>query len=271
MKPNVPKRRVPVASTYARALEGAHVGFNVVARTLAVRRRADVKGDGRKAFKVPDRRGLRVKALQGGTGERERQVGRPGRPNVDDLTWAELDSAGNGRRGNRPATPCFRAVVVVRRGVAGHHDGSVERGAGGTPDHTTPREPRLDHRPDPRRLACRLQGCKRRSTLGHRWRRAAELQPAVAQARTTINDLLDAARRRLDRMSPAQALAAMHEGAVLVDIRCEAQRERDGVIPGAVLHPRNALDWRVDPASGHSDPRVNGDLNRRIIVVCDEG
>jgi rhodanese-related sulfurtransferase len=93
----------------------------------------------------------------------------------------------------------------------------------------------------------------------------------VAAARTTINDLLATARRRLDRVSPASALAAMHPGAVLVDIRSEAQRERDGTIPGAVFHPRNALEWRVDPASGHSDPELSADFDRRIMLICNEG
>jgi rhodanese-related sulfurtransferase len=58
---------------------------------------------------------------------------------------------------------------------------------------------------------------------------------------------------------------------VLIDIRPERQRERDGLIPGAHFLPRNALEWRLDPASGHSDPAVGGDLDRHVILVCDEG
>ena len=56
-----------------------------------------------------------------------------------------------------------------------------------------------------------------------------------------------------------------------MDIRSEGQRWRDGEIPGAVRHPRNVLEWRVDPASGHSDHALSADLNRRLILVCDEG
>jgi rhodanese-related sulfurtransferase len=73
--------------------------------------------------------------------------------------------------------------------------------------------------------------------------------------RTTINDLLAAARARLQRVRPADALDAVRRGAVLVDIRSEAQREADGVIPGALFHPRNVLEWRVDPASSASRGR----------------
>ena len=89
--------------------------------------------------------------------------------------------------------------------------------------------------------------------------------------RTTINELLDAARRKLRRLEPQQACDAMARGAVLIDIRSESQRERDGVIPGAHFVPRNALEWRLDPASGHSDPSLGEGLDRLVILVCDEG
>jgi rhodanese-related sulfurtransferase len=90
--------------------------------------------------------------------------------------------------------------------------------------------------------------------------------------RTTIAELLAAARARLDRLAPHEALAAMREeGAVLVDIRSELQRERDGVVPGAAYHPRNVLEWRLDPSSGASDPELSADLDRRLILMCDSG
>ena len=89
--------------------------------------------------------------------------------------------------------------------------------------------------------------------------------------RRTIDDLLADARSRLERVEPDGASAAVAEGAVLVDIRSERERESDGVIPGALFHPRNVLEWRVDPASGASDPALSGDPGRRIVLVCDAG
>jgi rhodanese-related sulfurtransferase len=89
-------------------------------------------------------------------------------------------------------------------------------------------------------------------------------------ARTTIEDLLAEARTRIDRVSPADAASEMADGALLVDIRSESQRAQDGAIPGAIYHPRNVLEWRMDPASGASDPAVGG-VERRVIVVCNEG
>jgi rhodanese-related sulfurtransferase len=91
-------------------------------------------------------------------------------------------------------------------------------------------------------------------------------------SRKTIDDLLEIARARLERLAPEEALEAVEaEDALLVDIRSELQRARDGLIPGAIYHPRNVLEWRADPASAHRDPRMSDDLDRRLIVVCHEG
>jgi rhodanese-related sulfurtransferase len=89
--------------------------------------------------------------------------------------------------------------------------------------------------------------------------------------RRTIHDVLADARARLDRLDPDAARRAVtEEDALLVDVRTERQRERDGVVPGALHVPRNVLEWRLDPDSGAADPRVGG-LERRVVVMCDEG
>lgn len=87
----------------------------------------------------------------------------------------------------------------------------------------------------------------------------------------TIDDVLADARRRLPRRIQAGDLAnEMAAGALVVDTRSEAQRRRDGELPGAVVVERNVLEWRLDPASPH---RLDGagDYDRTIVVVCDEG
>ena len=89
--------------------------------------------------------------------------------------------------------------------------------------------------------------------------------------RRTIAELLEESRGRLERVGPLQAEAAIRAGALLVDIRSDTQRARDGVVPGAMHHPRNALEWRADPDSGASDPALAADLDRHVIVMCDEG
>ena len=89
--------------------------------------------------------------------------------------------------------------------------------------------------------------------------------------RRTIDDLQAEARERLERVTPEAARSAVEGGdAVLVDIRSGEQRARDGVVPGAVYHHRNVLEWRADPSSGASDPAI-ADPYRRVIVMCDAG
>lgn len=87
---------------------------------------------------------------------------------------------------------------------------------------------------------------------------------------SAIDELLDRARTRLDRV-PAERLAAeVAAGALVVDTRPVEQRERDGALPGAVVVDRNVLEWRLDPTSAHRLPIVTGP-DQRIIVVCNEG
>jgi rhodanese-related sulfurtransferase len=91
------------------------------------------------------------------------------------------------------------------------------------------------------------------------------------RARMTVNELLSIARSRLQRLDPVSARDAVAAGAALIDIRSERQRERDGVIPDAIFMPRNVLEWRLDPASGHADPALCRDISRHVILFCDEG
>jgi rhodanese-related sulfurtransferase len=86
----------------------------------------------------------------------------------------------------------------------------------------------------------------------------------------TADQLLAEARSGLERLEPADAAAAIAAGAVLIDVRSELQRERDGVVPGSVFLPRNVLEWRCDPASSYRDERV-ADASRQLIVMCNEG
>jgi rhodanese-related sulfurtransferase len=86
----------------------------------------------------------------------------------------------------------------------------------------------------------------------------------------TIDELLAAARARLDRVDPRQAAEEQQVGALLVDIRPSEQRRREGNIPGARVIERNVLEWRFDPASESRIPEAR-DHGVRVIVVCSEG
>ena len=85
-----------------------------------------------------------------------------------------------------------------------------------------------------------------------------------------IDALLAQARSTLVRLSPQHAVRARSEGALLVDIRPVEQRDRDGLIAGAVVIDRNVLEWRLDPRSPwRIADLVDGD--QVVVIVCSEG
>ena len=85
----------------------------------------------------------------------------------------------------------------------------------------------------------------------------------------SVDDLLADARARLIRLRPNQASEAVAAGAILVDIRPEAQRRAEGGIPGALIVERNVLEWRFDPASAARLPVASYEL--QPIIFCSEG
>jgi rhodanese-related sulfurtransferase len=85
-----------------------------------------------------------------------------------------------------------------------------------------------------------------------------------------IDDVLAAARGRLRRLPARQVPDALRRGAVLVDIRPQAQRERDGGVPAALVIERNVLEWRCDPTSEARLPHAVDD-DVEWVVLCSEG
>ncbi len=92
---------------------------------------------------------------------------------------------------------------------------------------------------------------------------------AVATWRT-LEELLDAARARIERLEPAEAFAATERGALLIDTRADVDRERDGIVPGSLHIPRTVLEWRLDPTSPWRNPHAGG-LDHQIVLLCDHG
>jgi len=85
-----------------------------------------------------------------------------------------------------------------------------------------------------------------------------------------IDQVLHAARRRYRRLRAAEVPDALRRGAMLVDIRPQAQRSREGEIPGALVIERNVLEWRCDPTSDARLPQAVGD-DVEWVIVCSEG
>jgi rhodanese-related sulfurtransferase len=95
----------------------------------------------------------------------------------------------------------------------------------------------------------------------------AEARPV---GRVTVDDLLADARAGLARLDSATAHAALAMGALLIDIRSDAQRATDGIVPGSLVIGRNVLEWRCDPSCPAHDRRIQN-LDARLIVMCDGG
>jgi rhodanese-related sulfurtransferase len=85
-----------------------------------------------------------------------------------------------------------------------------------------------------------------------------------------IDRVLDAARARLSRMPAEDVPAALQRGALLVDIRPQAQRDREGHVPDALVIERNVLEWRCDPTSDAKLPQAVDD-DVEWVVLCSEG
>lgn len=86
------------------------------------------------------------------------------------------------------------------------------------------------------------------------------LDLALARARASI----------APRVLPSDLESESAAGALVVDIRPAALRERDGEMPGATVIERNVLEWRLDPDGDHRLPEMD-DPGRRVVLVCDEG
>jgi rhodanese-related sulfurtransferase len=88
-----------------------------------------------------------------------------------------------------------------------------------------------------------------------------------------IDQVLEAARARLQRLAADEVPAALRRGALLVDIRPQAQRAREGEVPEslqAIVIERNVLEWRCDPTSDARLPQAVGD-DVQWVVLCSEG
>jgi rhodanese-related sulfurtransferase len=92
----------------------------------------------------------------------------------------------------------------------------------------------------------------------------------VEAERRTLEQLLEEAEARVGRLEPTDVPAAVDRGALLVDIRSDADRLRDGIVPGSLHIPRTVLEWRLDPDSPWRNPYVGG-LDRPIVLLCDHG
>jgi rhodanese-related sulfurtransferase len=87
---------------------------------------------------------------------------------------------------------------------------------------------------------------------------------------SSLAELLRRASAKIERLAPGEAHEAMSAGALLVDIRSDPARSRDGVVPGSLHIPRTVLEWRVAPDSEWRNPCIAG-AEQRLLLICDHG
>lgn len=85
----------------------------------------------------------------------------------------------------------------------------------------------------------------------------------------TIDEYLETARSRLNRVDPEDLESAIADGALVVDIRPAADRAEEGELPGALVIDRVVLEWRLAPSS---DARiVDVQPGQQVILFCNDG
>ena len=72
----------------------------------------------------------------------------------------------------------------------------------------------------------------------------------MLKLKTSVQQMIDAARKEIQNLSPQEAKRRVdEENALLVDVRDIRELERGGTISGALHAPRGMLEFWVDPES----------------------
>lgn len=85
----------------------------------------------------------------------------------------------------------------------------------------------------------------------------------------SVNDLVSAAKQKVENLSPDDVQREMQEGAVLIDLRESEEVRQHGAIPGAVHMPRGMLEWYADASTPYH--RKELDASKRVILHCAGG
>lgn len=87
----------------------------------------------------------------------------------------------------------------------------------------------------------------------------------------TLDELLEDARRTLDRVDAMTLAAMLRDGdAIVLDTRTPTDRAAYGCIQGALHTPRTVLEWRVALDAPLRRSEIHS-LDQRLVVVCNEG
>ena len=87
---------------------------------------------------------------------------------------------------------------------------------------------------------------------------------------SAADDLYEAAAARVRTLTPAETVAAVRRGALLIDLRPTEYRWREGEVSGAIPVPRHVLEWRLDPNSDHRLSELTSP-DQEVVLMCSEG
>jgi len=85
----------------------------------------------------------------------------------------------------------------------------------------------------------------------------------------TAKELVAEAKGQIENLSVDQVAQEQEQGALIVDIREENERQVTGTIAGAIAAPRGMLEFYADPATPYHKPELQQDA--RIILHCASG
>jgi rhodanese-related sulfurtransferase len=86
----------------------------------------------------------------------------------------------------------------------------------------------------------------------------------------TVKDMLADAKASVPQLAPAEAVAKIRSGDVLVvDVRDGTEVQANGHVKGSVNVPRGLLEFRADPESPYYNPAFTKD--KTIVLHCASG
>lgn len=92
----------------------------------------------------------------------------------------------------------------------------------------------------------------------------------MRELKTSVADMVAAARARIEEVETKDALAMLDDPAVLfVDLRDVRERQRSGFIPGSFHCPRGMAEFWVDPKSPYFKDVFGED--RKFVFHCASG
>jgi rhodanese-related sulfurtransferase len=86
---------------------------------------------------------------------------------------------------------------------------------------------------------------------------------------TTATDLVARAKATTESLDPQAVARELADGALIVDLREQAEVDDTGTIAGSVHIPRGLLEFKADPAHPLHAPEM--DPTRRTILYCASG